>query len=73
MLQMPLTVEQAAKFLGIARSSLYELVELGKIAHHRPMGPRGKIMFYPDDIERYRKSVRITSPEDRMRLMEAWK
>jgi excisionase family DNA binding protein len=73
MLQMPLTVDQAAKFLGIAKSRLYELIHLGKIVHHRPGGPNGKIVFYPEDIERFRKSVRIASPEDHIRLMEAWK
>lgn len=71
-MQMPLTLEQTAKFLGIKKSRLYELVSLGKIVHHRPAGPRSKITFYPDDIERYRKSVRIASPEDHMRMMEEW-
>lgn len=44
-----LTLEEAAKYLRMGKSTLYECVYNGSIRHFKP--PRGKILFHVDDLD----------------------
>jgi excisionase family DNA binding protein len=50
-IQKPLTVEQAADFLGLKPSYIYNLVFYGKLVAYRPGGKR--LLFKVSDLERY--------------------
>jgi excisionase family DNA binding protein len=47
----PLTLSEAAAYLGLARSFLYKLTSQGKIAHFKPAG--GKLYFKLEDLDGY--------------------
>ncbi|NII25151.1 helix-turn-helix domain-containing protein [Pseudoflavitalea sp. X16] len=55
--EMPLTIKQACKIIGVSAPTLRKYVDMGVIRRH-DLGPRKKV-FYPseleDDIKRIRK------------------
>ncbi len=51
-----LTPKQAAAYLGIAWSSIYKLLDAGKIPCRRPL--RGKILISVEDCERWKSRTR---------------
>ena len=50
---MLLTVKDVASRLNVSQSCIYQLVETGKIPHHRIGVGRGAIRFTEDDIAEY--------------------
>ena len=50
---MLLTVKDVAQRLNVSPSCVYQLVETGKIPHHRIGVGRGAIRFTEDDIADY--------------------
>ena len=50
-IQKPLNVEQAATFLGLKPSYIYNLVFYGKLTAYRPGGKR--LLFKISDLEKY--------------------
>jgi len=44
-----LTLDEAAKYLRIGKSTLYECVSKCRIRYYKP--PRGKILFNIDDLD----------------------
>ena len=55
---MFLTVKDVAARLNISVSCIYQLVESGKLAHHRIGLGRGAIRFSDGDIDEYLAGVR---------------
>lgn len=55
-----MTVPEAAEFLGVKESTVYELVALRKLAHYR-VGARGrgKIVLERADVEAFKASCRV--------------
>lgn len=50
---MMLTVKQVAQRLNVSQSCIYQLVETGKIPHHRIGLGRGAIRFTESNIESF--------------------
>jgi excisionase family DNA binding protein len=50
-LQKPLNVQEAAAFLGLKPSYIYNLIHFGKLAAYKPGGK--KIIFKQSDLENY--------------------
>jgi excisionase family DNA binding protein len=50
-LQKPLNVQEAAAFLGLKPSYVYNLCHFGKLPHFKPGGK--KIVFKQSDLENY--------------------
>ena len=50
---MMLTVKQVAQRLNVSQSCIYQLVETGKIPHHRIGTGRGAIRFSNANIESF--------------------
>jgi excisionase family DNA binding protein len=48
----PLTVRQAAEFLGVSADAIYSLCQSGKLRHHRVGNRRGTIRIQPVDLVR---------------------
>lgn len=63
---MMLTVKQVAQRLNVSQSCIYQLVETGRIPHHRIGLGRGAIRFTEDDITEYlagtREQTGISAP-----------
>lgn len=58
-----MNVQEAAEFLGIARSYLYKLVHWGKIPHSKP---EGKIIFFDrEDLEQWALSNKTMTVQER--------
>ena len=55
---MLLTVKDVASRLNVSQSCIYQLVETGKIPHHRIGVGRGAIRFTEDDITEYLQNAR---------------
>jgi excisionase family DNA binding protein len=55
---MLLTVKDVAQRLNVSQSCIYQLVETGKIPHHRIGVGRGAIRFTEDDITLYLQNSR---------------
>ncbi|MBI1314016.1 helix-turn-helix domain-containing protein [bacterium] len=55
---MLLTVKDVADRLNVSQSCIYQLVETGKIPHHRIGVGRGAIRFTEDDISEYLQNAR---------------
>jgi len=55
---MLLTVKDVAGRLNVSPSCIYQLVETGKIPHHRIGVGRGAIRFTEDDIAEYLQNAR---------------
>jgi len=51
-----LTAEQAAAYLGIAKSSLYRLARTGVIPSYQD-GPGARVFFHRDEIDQARRST----------------
>jgi len=58
---MLLTVKDVAGRLNVSQSCIYQLVETGKIPHHRIGVGRGAIRFTEDDITDYLSQAREES------------
>lgn len=50
---MMLTVKQVAQRLNVSQSCIYQLVETGRIPHHRIGTGRGAIRFTEVNVEEY--------------------
>ena len=61
--QKPLNVQQAADFLGLKRSYLYNLVFYGKLIAYKPGGK--KLLFKISDLEKYAYGNRVGGRSDR--------
>jgi excisionase family DNA binding protein len=59
-----LTIEQLAAATTLSVSTIRRLVRKGAVVGHQPGGPRHRIMFPPDAIERAAKSARPPGAED---------
>lgn len=55
-------VKKAAEYLGISISSVYELVEAGRLPHLRPSLGGRRILFEESDVADYRQSCRRIAP-----------
>ena len=47
----PLTLDEAAVFLGLSKGYLYKLTSSGKIPNYKPAG--GRLYFTREDLRRY--------------------
>ena len=61
--QQLLTVKEAAKWLNVSPSLIYQLVEKGKLPHHRVGLGRGAIRISVSDITEFLKKSRIEQTE----------
>jgi excisionase family DNA binding protein len=61
--QKPLNVEQAAEFLGLKPSYIYNLVFYGKLAAYKPGGK--KLFFKVSDLEKYAYGNKIGGHSER--------
>ena len=61
--QKPLNVEQAAEFLGLKPSYIYNLVFFGKLTAYRPGGKR--LLFKVSDLERYAYGNKVGGHSER--------
>ena len=52
-------VQEAAKVLGIAPSTVYDLARQRKIAHRRIGTGKGRIVFTEEDIEEFLNSCKV--------------
>ena len=52
----PMNVDEAAKYLRIATSTLYKLVHFKKIPYNKP---NGLLRFYKDELDTYVRSGRV--------------
>lgn len=52
-----INVEQAATYLGVAKQTVYDLVNSGRVSHHRIGKKRGTIRFSRSDLERFRENA----------------
>lgn len=52
-----LTVSQAAQFMGVGKSIIYQLIEFGEIVATRE---RGKIIVEKRSLDRFRSSGKLT-------------
>ena len=55
---MLLTVKDVAQRLNVSQSCIYQLVETGKLPHHRIGIGRGAIRFSEEDIAKYLEVTR---------------
>jgi len=62
-IQKPLSVQQAAEFLGLKPSYIYNLVFYGKLTGYRPGGK--KLLFKISDLEAYAYSNQIGGHSER--------
>jgi excisionase family DNA binding protein len=63
--ECPLTVKEAAKFLGVSVSSVYAWAERKQIPHLRVMGRN--IRFLKSDLEPFRASFKQEMENDKKR------
>jgi excisionase family DNA binding protein len=61
--QKPLSVQQAAEFLNLKPSYIYNLVFYGKLTAYRPGGKR--LLFKVSDLEKYAYGNRVSGHSDR--------
>jgi excisionase family DNA binding protein len=61
--QNPLNVQQAAKFLGLKPSYIYNLVFYGKLTAYKPGGKR--LLFKISDLEKYAYGNKVGGHSDR--------
>ena len=61
--QKPLNVEQAAKFLNLKPSYIYNLVFYGKLTAYKPSGKR--LLFKVADLEKYAYGNKVSGHSDR--------
>ena len=58
----PYNLSQAAEYLDVSKSHLYQLTCRGQIAHFKPAGKR--IYFDKADLDSYLKRNRVSSKEE---------
>lgn len=58
----PLTFREAANYLNVSRSYLYQLTSKSIIPHYKPGGK--KIFFDKKDLDRYLQKNRVSSMEE---------
>jgi excisionase family DNA binding protein len=63
-MEKPLTVVEAAEFLSLAKSYVYQLVHMGKLTAFNPGGKR--LYFRHEDLEKYVLMGKKSSSEDLM-------
>ena len=61
--QKPLTVDQAADFLNLKPSYIYNLVFYGKLTAYKPGGK--KLLFKVSDLEKYAYGNKVGGRSDR--------
>ena len=59
----PLNVQQAAAFLGLKPSYIYNLVFFGKLTAYKPGGKR--LLFKISDLEKYAFGIKKMSAQER--------
>jgi excisionase family DNA binding protein len=62
-IQKPLNVQQAAEFLGLKPSYVYNLVFFGKLTAYRPGGKR--LLFKISDLEKYAYANKVGGHSER--------
>jgi excisionase family DNA binding protein len=50
-IQKPLSVSEAAEFLGLSKAYLYKLVYLKKVPYYKPSG--GRVFFKREELEQF--------------------
>jgi len=60
-----MTTEEVAMYLGMSKSSIYKLIEEGKIPHHSPEGVRRKY-FKKSEIDQWIADSVVMSQEEAM-------
>jgi excisionase family DNA binding protein len=61
--QKPLNVEQAAEFLNLKPSYIYNLVFYGKLTAYKPSGKR--LLFKVSDLEKYAYANKVGGHSER--------
>jgi excisionase family DNA binding protein len=61
--QKPLNVEQAAEFLNLKPSYIYNLVFYGKLTAYKPSGK--KLLFKVSDLEKYAYGNKVGGHSER--------
>ena len=61
--QKPLNVEQAAEFLNLKPSYIYNLVFFGRLTAYKPSGK--KLLFKVSDLEKYAYGNKVGGHSDR--------
>jgi excisionase family DNA binding protein len=61
--QKPLNVQQAAEFLGLKPSYVYNLVFYGKLTAYKPGGKR--LLFKISDLEKYAYNNKVCGHSER--------
>lgn len=56
------SVKQAAQFLGIGKTAMYDLLAIGKIRHYRPVGYH--IVIDAADVKAHWRESRVDEPGD---------
>ena len=59
-----LTVRDVAMKLNVCESSVYGLIESGRLACHRIANGRGVIRVHEDDLETYLASCRVNTTKE---------
>jgi excisionase family DNA binding protein len=62
-MQKPLNVQQAAEFLNLKPSYIYNLVFYGKLTAYKPSGKR--LLFKVSDLEKYAYGIKISGRSER--------
>lgn len=62
-IQKPLSVKEAADFLGLKPSYIYNLIHYGKLAGYKPNGK--KLLFKVSDLEKFAYSNRTGGHSER--------
>ena len=62
-IQKPLSIGQAAEFLGLKTSTVYNLVFYGKLTAYKPGGK--KLLFKITDLEKYAYRNKVGGHSDR--------
>jgi len=65
--EQPLNIKQAAEFLGLKPSYIYNLVFFGKLPAYKPGGK--KLFFKPSELEKYAYGQKRLSRAERAALI----
>jgi excisionase family DNA binding protein len=68
-MEKPLKVEEAAEFLSLAKTYVYQLVRMGKLTAFNPGGKR--LYFRQEDLEKYILKGKRASSEELMALADS--
>jgi excisionase family DNA binding protein len=58
----PLTAKEAADYLDISKSHLYQLTSKGKIPHYKPNGKR--LYIFQSDLDDYIRSGKVKTNKE---------